>query len=120
MFSYTSGRYLYNEDVRLRERYVKFNPVALVREAEKHISHGQATRLTKLAEEGFNRVFLLRMEDGFEAIVKISYHTPGPKHFSTASEIATLYYVHSNGIPVPRCMGTPRPKGILQGWNILS
>lgn len=105
MFSYTRGRYLYNQDVRLRERYNKFNPVALVREAEKHIGHDQAKCLTKLAEGGFNRVFLLRMEDGFEAIVKIPYHIPGPKHFATASEAATLHCLRCNGIPVPEVYG---------------
>ncbi|RFU30175.1 hypothetical protein B7463_g6170, partial [Scytalidium lignicola] len=107
LFSYTSGRFLYNENTRLREQYVEFDANALLREAEKHIgpSHGHAACIIKLAEGGFNRVFLLTMDDGFEAIVKIPYRITGPKHYATASEAATLHYLHSKGIPVPRVYG---------------
>lgn len=59
----------------------------------------------RFAEGGFNRVFLLTMDDGFEAILKIPYHIAGPKHFATASEAATLQYLHSKGIPVPKGYG---------------
>ncbi|RHZ55947.1 hypothetical protein CDV55_100222, partial [Aspergillus turcosus] len=99
LFSYTSGRFLYNENIRLRERYIEFDPDVLLREAEKHIgpSHGHAQRLTKLAEGGFNRVFLLTFDDGFEAIVKVPYRIAGPKHYATANEAATLHYLHSKG-----------------------
>lgn len=91
----------------MKERYVEFDPVALLREAENHIdpSHGHATHLTKLAEGGFNRVFLLRMDDGFEAIVKIPYRITGPQHYATANEAATLHYLRSKGIPVPEVYG---------------
>ncbi|KKK20164.1 hypothetical protein ARAM_007645 [Aspergillus rambellii] len=45
------------------------------------------------------------MEDGFQTIVKIPYPLTVPKHYATASEAATLYYLHSKGIPVPRMYG---------------
>lgn len=107
LFNYTSGRFLYNEDLRLRERYVKFDYDGLLREAERHLGpgHGHPVHMTKFAEGGFNRVFLLTMEDGFEVIIKIPYHIVGPKHYATASEAATMQYLHSNGIPVPRLFG---------------
>ncbi|KAL2840323.1 kinase-like domain-containing protein [Aspergillus pseudodeflectus] len=107
LFSYTSGRYIYNEDARLRERYVEFDPGALLREVEKHIGlgHGRASRITKLAEGGYNRVFRVTMDDGFEAIAKTPYSSTGPKYYATASEAATLTYLHSKGIPVPRVYG---------------
>jgi hypothetical protein len=107
LFSYTSGRYIYNEDARLRERYVEFDPGALLREVEKHIGlgHGRASRITKLAEGGYNRVFQVTMDDGFEAIAKIPYSSTGPKYYATASEAATLTYLNSKGIPVPRVYG---------------
>jgi hypothetical protein len=91
----------------LRERYVEFDPNALLRESEKHLgpSHGHAACIAKFAEGGFNRVFLLTMDDGFEAIVKIPYRIAGPKHYATASEAATLQYLHSKGIPVPKVYG---------------
>ncbi|KFY43429.1 hypothetical protein V494_01999 [Pseudogymnoascus sp. VKM F-4513 (FW-928)] len=57
--------------------------------------------MKKLAEGGFNRIFLLTMDDGFEVIVKIPYHLTVPKHFTTESEVATLDFLQSKGIPVP-------------------
>ncbi|KFY11109.1 hypothetical protein V492_04652 [Pseudogymnoascus sp. VKM F-4246] len=38
----------------------------------------------------------------FEVIVKIPYHLTVPKHFTTESEVATLDFLQSKGIPVPR------------------
>ncbi|PKY05244.1 phosphotransferase enzyme family protein [Aspergillus campestris IBT 28561] len=45
------------------------------------------------------------MDDGFEAIVKIPYRITGPQHYATASEAATLHYLLSIGIPVPKVYG---------------
>lgn len=58
LFCYISARFLYNEDVRLKERYVEFNVDALRQGATKHLgsSHGKVACLTKFAEGGFNRV----------------------------------------------------------------
>lgn len=107
LYSYTSGRFLFNEDSRLRERYVEFDITAALQETEEILgpSHGRASSLVKMAEGGFNRVFLIQMDDGFEAVLKIPYHIAGPKHFATASEAATLQYLHSKGVPVPRVYG---------------
>lgn len=57
----------------MRERYVKFDTTALLREVESILGpdHGQVASMVKFAEGGFNRVFLLTMDDGFEAILKI-------------------------------------------------
>lgn len=68
-------------------------------------AHGPVASIIKLAEGGFNRVFLLKMDDGLEAILKIPFHIAGPKQFATASEVATLQYLHSKGIPVPKVYG---------------
>lgn len=69
--------------------------------------HGHATRIAKLAEGDFSRVFLITMDDGFEIIAKIPYHLAGPRHYASASEAATLYlcFLHSKGIPVPKLYG---------------
>ncbi|KAL2217191.1 phosphotransferase enzyme family protein [Thermoascus aurantiacus ATCC 26904] len=103
LFCYISARFLYNEDVRLKERYVEFNVDALRQGAAKHLgsSHGKVACLTKFAEGGFNRVLLLTMEDGFQAVAKIPYRTT---------------YLRSKGIPVPRVYGysstTDDPVGV--------
>lgn len=106
LFSYTSGRFLFNETLRLKERHVEFNVGALQLAAEKaNNTHGKTVGITKLAEGGFNRVFTIQFQDGFEMIAKIQYHLVEPKYFATASEAATLTFLRSEGIPVPEVYG---------------
>lgn len=60
-------------------------------------------RIEKLAEGGFNRIFLLTMNDGFEVIARIPYPIAGPRHYSTASEVATMDFLRRfHGLPVPQ------------------
>lgn len=118
LFSYTSGRFLYNEDVRLKEQYIEFNVDALRQTAVEHLGsrHGKVAYLTKAAEGGLNRVFLLTTEDGFQAVAKIPYRITVPHHYATASKAATLEYLRSKGILVPRFYGysptTDNPVGV--------
>lgn len=102
LFMYTSGRYLYNEKLRLAERYVEFNVEALKRIAAKAVDRDSTASITKLAEGGFNRVFLLTMNDGFEVIVKIPYLLAVPQKLTTESEVATLDFLRGKSIPVPK------------------
>lgn len=73
IFSYSSGRFLFNENLGLEERYVEFNVQELHAITQRSVghAHGSVVRMNKLAEGGFNRVFLLQMEDGFELNAKI-------------------------------------------------
>ncbi|KKZ68406.1 hypothetical protein EMCG_00175 [[Emmonsia] crescens] len=105
LFTYTSGRFLYNEKRRLEERRVNFDVAALKHAAEQHVGRGKIMHLQKLAEGGFNRVFLLTTEDGFQAIAKVPYMITVPKHYTTASEVATTDLLRSKGIPVSRVLG---------------
>jgi hypothetical protein len=105
LFSYTSGRFLYNEALRLRERYVEFNVAALKEAVSQHTGHGRVVGLQKLSEGGFNRVFLATLENNSQAIVKIPYNLSVPKTYATASEAATLTYLRSKGIPAPKVYG---------------
>lgn len=102
LFTYTSGRYLYNENLRFAERHVKFNVDALKTAAARCVDRQSVTRIRKLAEGGFNRVFILTMDDGFEVIAKIPYLLTVPKKLTTESEVATMDFLRSNGIPVPK------------------
>ncbi|KZF19208.1 hypothetical protein L228DRAFT_224932, partial [Xylona heveae TC161] len=102
LFNYTSGRFLYNENIRLAERHVEFNVEALKTAAAECVGRKGVTHLEKLAEGGFSRVFLLTMDDGFEVIAKIPYSFTVPKGLTTESEVATLDFLRSKGIPVPR------------------
>ncbi|OJD20217.1 hypothetical protein ACJ73_08451 [Blastomyces percursus] len=91
LFSYTSSRFLYNESIRLRERYVEFD-VAALKEA-------------KLSEGVFNRVFLVKLEDNSQVIVKIPFDHSVPRTYATASEVATITFLRSKGIPAPMIYG---------------
>ncbi|OOF93890.1 hypothetical protein ASPCADRAFT_132231 [Aspergillus carbonarius ITEM 5010] len=96
-FSYTAGRYLYNENLRFQERYVEFNVEALRRIAASVVGSKQVVQLRKLAEGGFNRVFILTMDDGLEVIAKIPYASTIPKSYATESEVATLEFLRLKG-----------------------
>lgn len=59
----------------------------------------------KLAEGGFNRTFLITMQDGFQLVVRILYCSTEPRQLLVASEAATLNGLRSNGILVPEVYG---------------
>ncbi|RFU30323.1 hypothetical protein B7463_g6034, partial [Scytalidium lignicola] len=51
-----------------------------------------------MAEGGYNKIFLLTMDDGHEFIARV----PTPCHFTTASEVATLRFLRNVlQLPVP-------------------
>lgn len=82
-----------------------FDVAALEAAIKKHVGHGNIGSLVKVGEGGFNRVLLATMEDGFKAIVKIPYRISVPKTYATASEVATLTFLRSKGLPVPEVYG---------------
>ncbi|EZF31081.1 hypothetical protein H101_05301, partial [Trichophyton interdigitale H6] len=107
LFEYTSGRFLFNEQLRLAERHVKFNRDALATVICQSTGRPEfdLISITKLAEGGFNRVLQATFKDGYTVLVRIPYHSMVPKRFAVASEAATLGLLHSRGLPVPRVLG---------------
>ena len=60
---------------------------------------------TKVAEGGFNKVFLLTMDDGHEIIARIPTPIAGPSHYTTASEVATMNFLRDVlEVPVPQVL----------------
>lgn len=59
----------------------------------------------KLAEGGFNRSFTITMRDGFQFVARIPYPVTEPKFLVVASEVATMDFLRSRGIPVPKIFG---------------
>lgn len=59
----------------------------------------------KLAEGGFNRTFLISMQDGFDMIARVPYLTTEPRNLLVASEVATMDYLRSHGFPIPEVYG---------------
>ena len=67
------------------------------------VGRQQCVSIEKLAEGGFNRVFLLTMDDGFEVVAKIPYRNTVPPRYLTASEVATMDFIRRQfEIPVPK------------------
>ncbi|CAI7621411.1 unnamed protein product [Penicillium glandicola] len=106
LFEYTSGRFLFNENLRRAERRIQFDADALVRAAchsvGRHLTG--VTSITKLAEGGFNRVLQISFDDGYAVLARLPYKTTVPKHHAVASEAATLALLRAHGVPVPKVL----------------
>ena len=123
LFEYTSGRWMlvihchrieselradrfsYNEPLRKRERYLKFDISALCRAVASSERFTDVISLEKFAEGGFNRIFEATCRDGRQVLARLPYPSTVPKHYTVASEVATMEYLRSNQIPVPRVYG---------------
>ncbi|KAI9040990.1 aminoglycoside phosphotransferase family protein [Aspergillus affinis] len=106
LFEYTSGRFLFNEKLRLAERRIQFNVDALARAAcdsvDRHFNN--VASISKLAEGGFNRVLQITFNDGYAILARLPYKTTVPKYYAVASEAATLAVLRAHGIPVPKIL----------------
>jgi hypothetical protein len=92
-FRYTSGRWLWDEEQQLRDRYRAFNVAGLQGLAARAVGSGGCVSMTKLAEGGFNKVFRLVMDDGKSVLARIPNPNAGPSFNTTASEVATMEFV---------------------------
>jgi hypothetical protein len=92
-YRYTSGRWLWDEQSQLRDRYKRFSVSELKRIAAKSIGAQTCVSISKLAEGGFNKVFRLVMDDGTVVIARIPNPNAGPPFRTTASEVATMDFV---------------------------
>ncbi|GLA27970.1 phosphotransferase family protein [Aspergillus phoenicis ATCC 13157] len=104
LFEYTSGRWIYNENMRLTERRGVFNIDALKSNAAQSLERciTDIKSLTKLAEGGFNRIFQITMLDNTQVLARLPYPSTEPRQLAVASEVATLALLRAHGLPVPR------------------
>ena len=87
----------------MAERYVRFNVLELMRVAAKAVGRDKWLDMVKLTEGGFNKIFLLTMDDGYEVIARMPTPIAGPPHYVTASEVATMDFLRSQlDVPVPK------------------
>jgi hypothetical protein len=91
-FRYTSGRWLYDEQIQLRRRYLEFNIQALKECAYRELGT-RCVRMSKLPEGLYNKVFSLKMEDGSEVLARIPNPIAGYPDYIVSSEVATLDFV---------------------------
>ncbi|KAG6829928.1 hypothetical protein H0H87_009786 [Tephrocybe sp. NHM501043] len=104
LFNYTTGRFLANEALCLRERRRVFDIPGLCRIIAKalHLKTEQIVGFTKLGEGGFNRIFLITIDIGFQLVARIPYPILTPKAYALASEVATMDFLRSKGLPIPK------------------
>ncbi|RAK76383.1 aminoglycoside phosphotransferase family protein, partial [Aspergillus fijiensis CBS 313.89] len=102
LFRYTSGRWLWDEEQQLRDRFAPFNVRELQRVAAQSVGAEICTAITKLAEGSFNKTFRLEMGDGSAVIARIPHPIAGPRYYTTASEVATMEFARTVlGVPTP-------------------
>nr|GAT46297.1 predicted protein [Mycena chlorophos] len=107
LYDYTSGRWVYNDALRHKERRVVFDVDGLRQLAAESVKQSPADVLSlhKLAEGGFNRTFLVALRDGRQVVARIPYPITVPHYYAVACEVATMEYQRSCGIPVPKIYG---------------
>ncbi|EJD08141.1 protein kinase subdomain-containing protein PKL/CAK/Fmp29 [Fomitiporia mediterranea MF3/22] len=107
LFNYTSGRWLVNDALRHAERRLIFDVEGLCQLAAQSVGRSPADviNFSKLAEGGFNRTFLITLRDGFQMVARIPYPVTVPKYYAVASEVATMDFLRSSGLPVPQVYG---------------
>ncbi|KAE8308649.1 kinase-like protein [Aspergillus transmontanensis] len=103
LFWYTSGRWVFNEHLRLAERFLEFDVSVLQNVVSAASGHSISDLRTfiKLSEGGFNRVFQATFSDGKCVIARLPYPSTVPEHYTVASEAATLDYLRLHGIRTP-------------------
>ncbi|KAJ5576504.1 hypothetical protein N7535_003430 [Penicillium sp. DV-2018c] len=104
-YSYTDGRWLKRDELQRNSRQVMFDFSALC-ERVVYICPG-ATKIVKYEkrEGGFNRVFLLTMDNGPCVVARIPTGIAGPPRLTTNSEVATMTYLQSKlSLPIPKIL----------------
>ncbi|ESZ90625.1 phosphotransferase enzyme family protein [Sclerotinia borealis F-4128] len=105
-FNYTFNRWLYNEQLRLVERQLYFDINKLCRIIAKAVGQPQndLVLVTKLAEGGSYRIFEATFRDGLKAVARLPYPCTIPRKYGVASEVATMEFLRTHGIPIPKIL----------------
>jgi len=88
------------------ERRLVFNVSELKKAAAKALNRpaSDVYAIEKIAEGGFNRILEVTMNDGSSVLARLPYPSTAPRRLAVASEVATLDFLRTNGISVPRVL----------------
>ncbi|KAF1919121.1 phosphotransferase family protein [Ampelomyces quisqualis] len=102
-YNYTSGRWLYNEPLRLSERRRHFDIHELCQAVAKSVgrSTDEITTFAKIAEGGSYRIFEATFQGEASVIVRLPYPSTIPGEYGIISEVATMKYLRLRGVPIP-------------------
>ncbi|KAF2007627.1 hypothetical protein P154DRAFT_383617, partial [Amniculicola lignicola CBS 123094] len=94
-YNYTSGRWLYNERLRLSERRRRFDIHELCQAVANSVgrSTDDITTFAKIAEGGSYRIFEATFQDRMNVIVRLPYPSTVPREYGIVSEVATMEYL---------------------------
>ncbi|KAF2124611.1 hypothetical protein P153DRAFT_253903, partial [Dothidotthia symphoricarpi CBS 119687] len=94
-YNYTSGRWLYNERLRLSERRRHIDIHELCQAVAKSVgrSTDDITTFAKIAEGGSYRIFEATFQDRMDVIVRLPYPSTVPREYGIVSEVATMEYL---------------------------
>jgi hypothetical protein len=100
--SYTSGRWLRNDNHERHIRRIDFDFAELCRKILGLFDGAKSIKNCEKKEGGFNRVFIFTMDDGSRAVARLPFTFAGPAKLTTASEAATIQYcAWSNHLECP-------------------
>ncbi|KAJ5144279.1 hypothetical protein N7526_001787 [Penicillium atrosanguineum] len=103
--SYTSGRWLRNDDHERHIRRIDFDFDELCRKVLGLFDGAKYIRNCEKKEGGFNRVFIFTLDDDSRAVARLPFTFAGPAKLTTASEVATIQYLQRNtSIPIPKIL----------------
>ncbi|KAJ3987972.1 kinase-like domain-containing protein [Lentinula detonsa] len=102
LYDYTSGRWAYND---VLQRKLAFDVDGLCRLAAQsvHQSPTDVVSISKLAEGGFNRTFVVALRDGRQLVARVPYPRIVPDYYA----VECIEYQRTCGIPVPEIYGYP-------------
>lgn len=105
LHNFTRNRFVCNEEYEMAQRYVKFDLRELIAIAARVTDAMTCIKVTKLSEGEYNKALLLVMDNGKEVVAKLPNPNAGRKHYTTASEVATMDFVSTNlAMPVPKVL----------------
>ena len=105
LFSYTGGRWLWNEREQLDARYCHFDVTSLQKAACEAVGNKKCISFNKIGEGNYNKAYRLEMEDGQRVIAKVPHPNAGPRILTTSSEVATMDFVRTVlQLPVPKVL----------------
>lgn len=91
-YTYNEGRWLDLDHERRDARKLSFNFDALLDEAIKCSPGARRVVDCEKKEGGFNRVFIIKLDNGKTVIARIPTRLAGPPKLTVSSEVATVRY----------------------------
>lgn len=91
-YLYTTGRWINRDKLQREARYLKFDFPALCKKAVNACPGATKVIRYEKKEGGFNRVFILYLDNGERVVARVPFRIAGPRRLTTNSEVATMAY----------------------------